>query len=121
MEPGPLYTVSLAEAPAKALSFRPCAEAYIAEHKAGWRNSNHAAQWPSTLAMYVLRDLRCAPGASRRRRARHDGDRTDLDGQARDGRPGAGRIESILDWASTRGYRQVRTRHVGAGISKTCC
>src|SRR5262245_24468717 len=32
----------------RAMSFRQCAEAYIEAHRAGWRNSKHAAQWPST-------------------------------------------------------------------------
>jgi hypothetical protein len=38
---------------AKTMSFRQCAEAYIATHSAGWRNPKHAVQWPSTLASYV--------------------------------------------------------------------
>lgn len=38
---------------ARAMTFRQCAEAYIAAHRAGWRNAKHAAQWPSTLASYV--------------------------------------------------------------------
>ena len=40
-------------AAAKAVSFRQCAERYIAAHRAGWKNSKHAAQWPSTLAAYA--------------------------------------------------------------------
>jgi integrase len=38
---------------AKAVTFREAAERYIAAHSAGWRNSKHAAQWPSTLETYV--------------------------------------------------------------------
>jgi hypothetical protein len=34
---------------ASAMTFKDCAEAYIAAHKAGWKNPKHAAQWPSTL------------------------------------------------------------------------
>src|SRR5690348_13716584 len=30
---------------AKALSFDECRDAYIAAHKAGWRNAKHQAQW----------------------------------------------------------------------------
>jgi hypothetical protein len=40
-------------AAAKGISFRECADAYIAAHRAGWRNEKHAAQWPTTLAAYV--------------------------------------------------------------------
>lgn len=32
-----------------------------------------------------------------------------------------GRIESILDWAKTRGCRAAKTRRAGAAIWKTCC
>ena len=38
---------------AKAMTFRDCAERYIASHEVGWRNPKHAAQWPSTLGTYV--------------------------------------------------------------------
>src|SRR5262245_1816935 len=34
---------------AKAMTFRECAERYIASHRPRWRNARHAAQWPSTL------------------------------------------------------------------------
>src|SRR5262249_33211786 len=30
---------------AKALTFKAAAEAYIAAHRAGWKNEKHAAQW----------------------------------------------------------------------------
>lgn len=42
------------------MSFKECATAYIEAHKAGWRNTKHAAQWASTLESYaypVLGDL----------------------------------------------------------------
>src|SRR5262249_42600281 len=38
---------------AKVMTFRDCAEAYIAAHQPGWRNAKHAAQWPATLAAYA--------------------------------------------------------------------
>jgi hypothetical protein len=38
---------------AKALTFKACAEQYIAAHGAGWRNAKHAAQWSSTLKTYA--------------------------------------------------------------------
>ena len=38
---------------AKSISFKQCAEAYIASHKAGWRNEKHAYQWPATLSTYA--------------------------------------------------------------------
>ena len=38
---------------AKALTFKECAEGYVAAHKAGWKNAKHASQWPATLETYV--------------------------------------------------------------------
>ena len=38
---------------AKAITFKQCAEAYIAAHRAGWRNAKHAEQWGATLSTYA--------------------------------------------------------------------
>ncbi|MGD9584285.1 MAG: tyrosine-type recombinase/integrase [Lysobacterales bacterium] len=35
------------------MTFGQCASAYIAAHKAGWRNAKHAQQWSSTLATHA--------------------------------------------------------------------
>jgi integrase len=91
---------------AEAMTFKDCAERYIASHRAGWRSPTHAAQWPSTLGTYVypvfgsfsvqtvdvglvLKALEpiwtTKPETASRVR---------------------GRIESVLDWATARGYRQ---------------
>jgi len=40
-------------ADAKAMTFDPCRDAYIAAHRAGWRNVKHANQWTATLKTYV--------------------------------------------------------------------
>src|SRR3954454_12599537 len=48
-------------AAASAISFRECAESYIASHKTGWRNARHAAQWPTTLEAYVYPDSAICP------------------------------------------------------------
>jgi integrase len=90
---------------AKAMTFKQCAESYIKAHRAGWRNVKHAAQWEATLATYAEPIIGALPvqaidtalvlkvieplwtskpeTASRLR----------------------GRIESILNWATARGYR----------------
>jgi integrase len=90
---------------AKSITFKECAEAYIASHKAGWRNEKHKYQWPATLQAYaypvigalpvqavdtalVLRVLEAiwtskSETASRVRQ----------------------RIENVLDFAKVRGYR----------------
>jgi integrase len=90
---------------ARAITFKQSAEAYIQAHRAGWKNAKHAAQWSATLATYaypVFGNLSVAdvdvalvhkvlepiwtikPETATRLR---------------------GRIESIIDWATTRGYR----------------
>lgn len=38
---------------AKSVTFKQCAEAYIAAHRSGWRNAKHAGQWSATLATYA--------------------------------------------------------------------
>jgi integrase len=90
---------------AKAITFRQCAEAYINAHRAGWRNDKHAAQWSATLSSYAYPMIGVLPvqavdtglvlkvlepiwtvkpeTASRLR----------------------GRLESILDFATAREYR----------------
>jgi integrase len=102
---------------AKATTFKQCAENYIKSHRAGWRNAKHAAQWGATLATYAEPIIGSLPVQA-----------IDtalvmkvLEQEIRD-RPGKlgaalwtarpetasrlrGRIESILDWAKVRGYR----------------
>jgi integrase len=90
---------------AKVVSFRECAERYIAAHKAGWRNAKHANQWSSTLATYAFPVFGELPVAA-----------VDLGLVLKAVEPIwtekpetasrlRGRIESVLDWATTHGYR----------------
>ncbi|MCH8130614.1 MAG: DUF4102 domain-containing protein, partial [Acidobacteria bacterium] len=90
---------------ARGITFKECAEKYIAAHEAGWRNDKHRAQWKSTLKTYVyptLGDLSIAaidtalvlkviepiwtakPETAARVR---------------------GRIEAVVDWAKAREFR----------------
>ncbi len=91
---------------ARSISFRDAAEAYIEAHRAGWRNAKHVGQWHSTLQTYAYPILGSLPV--------QDVDvtlvmkvldpiwrtKTETASRVR------GRIESILGWASARGYRQ---------------
>jgi integrase len=91
---------------AKEMTFKACAERYIASHRAGWRNPKHAAQWPATQGTYVYPVFGGLPVAA-----------VDV-GQVMKAiepiwirKPETasrvhGRIESILDWATARGYRK---------------
>jgi integrase len=130
---GPLHTVSLAEARAKALecrkmlldgidpiearrsryapakaamTFEACAEAYIAAHRSAWRGTKSEIQWSASLRIYVYPIF------------------GDLAVQAVDlplimqaiepiwtAKPETAsrvrqRIECVLDWAAVRGYRK---------------
>lgn len=44
---------ALAASRAKDVTFKKCAEQYIAAHKASWKNPKHQAQWESTLLTYA--------------------------------------------------------------------
>ncbi len=91
---------------AKAMSFRACADRYIASHKAGWRNAKHAAQWTATLETYVYPSFGALPvqgvdvGLVMKAIEPIWATKPETAGRVR------GRIEAILDWASARGYRQ---------------
>ena len=37
----------------RAMTFRQCAEAYLAQHSSKWRNAAHARQWTASLATYA--------------------------------------------------------------------
>jgi integrase len=92
-------------AAAKSMTFRECAEAYIAANEGAWKNAKHAGQWTATLQTYVyprignlpIADidtglvLRCIDPIWR--------DKTETASRVR------GRIESILGWATVRNYR----------------
>ena len=91
---------------AKAVTFKDCADLYIASHKAGWRNPKHAAQWPSTLGTYVYPTLGGLPvqavdvGLVMKALEPIWTVKPETAGRVR------GRIESVLDWATARGYRE---------------
>lgn len=92
-------------AAARAVTFQAAAERYIASHKAGWKNPVHAAQWPSTLSMYVYPLLGSLPVAEV-----DTGLVTKVLEPLWTKKPETaarvrGRIEAVLDWARAHGYR----------------
>lgn len=88
-----------------AITFKICAEKYIASHKVGWKNDKHAAQWPSSLKAYAYPTLGALPAH------RIDtalvmrvlepiwSSKPETASRLR------GRIELVLDWARVHGYR----------------
>lgn len=99
---------------AKAKSFKDCGIAYIEANRAGWKNDKHVQQWENTLATYVYPKFGHLPVVSidtgmvlavLQQPVETTGDtlwlaKTETASRLR------GRIESILDWATFRGYRQ---------------
>jgi integrase len=92
-------------AEAKSMSFQQCAENYITAHEASWRNPKHRQQWRSTLASYCFPIMGSLPVQA----IDTDlvikvlepiwRDKTETASRVR------GRIESILDYAKARNYR----------------
>ena len=91
---------------ARAVTFKDAAERYIEAHKAGWRNARHSAQWRNTLATYVypvfgslaVQDVDVAVVMKVLEPIWTT--KTETASRVR------GRIESVLDWATARGYRK---------------
>jgi len=92
-------------ASASAMTFDWCAEQYINAHKSGWKNAKHCDQWTNTLATYA----RPIIGALTVEKI----DTSDVmrilepiwSTKAETASRLRGRIESILDWATTKKYR----------------
>ena len=92
-------------ASAKMMTFDQCATAYILAQKAGWKNAKHAAQWTNTLNTYaspVFGHLPVAEvdtGLVVKCLTPIWESKTETASRVR------GRIESVLGWATTSGYR----------------
>jgi integrase len=90
---------------ATTLTFAECAEAYIKTHEAGWRSAKHREQWRNTLDAYassVFGDLpvdAIDTGLVMQAIEPIWTTKTETASRLR------GRIEAVLDWAKTRGYR----------------
>lgn len=93
-------------AAAKAMTFRQCAEAYINAHRATWKNLVHAKQWPSTLGMYVYPAFGDLPVAAVDTGLVMKAIEPIWTTKAETASRVRGRIESVLGWATTAGYRQ---------------
>ncbi|MGH7056123.1 MAG: tyrosine-type recombinase/integrase, partial [Stellaceae bacterium] len=91
---------------AKAMTFADCAERYIAAHRAGWKNPKHAAQWPATLGTYVYPVLGNLPVQAIDTALVMQAIEPIWAAKPETASRVRGRIESVLDWATARGYRQ---------------
>ncbi|MGU9980157.1 tyrosine-type recombinase/integrase [Phreatobacter sp. HK31-P] len=90
---------------ARAMTFQKCAEAYIDAHQAGWKNEKHVAQWTSTLTSYAYPVFKELPVSSIDTAMVLKvlqpiwNTKTETASRVR------GRIESVLDWARVREFR----------------
>jgi len=93
-------------AQANAVPFRRAATAYIETHEASWKNSKHAQQWRNSLEAHafphigdmLVRDIELPNVLSVLEPIWRS--KTETATRVR------GRIENILDWSTTKGYRQ---------------
>lgn len=90
---------------ARMMSFDQCAKAYIEAHKSSWKNAKHLDQWTNTLATYASPVFGQLPVAEVdtafvvKCLAPIWQTKTETASRLR------GRIESVLGWAATSGYR----------------
>ncbi len=97
-------------------TFAVCTAAYIEANRAGWKNPKHAQQWENTLKTYAHPMLGASSIAAvdtaailavLQQSVAVDGEKVSLwQGKTETASRLRGRIESILDWAAFRGYRQ---------------
>lgn len=86
-------------------TFADCSTAYIAAHRAGWRNAKHADQWTNTLETYANPVIGSLPvqeidtGLVLRVLEPIWTTKTETATRVRS------RMELVLDWAKVRGYR----------------
>lgn len=92
-------------AEASVITFDTAATSYIASHRAGWKNEKHAEQWANTLATYASPVFGSLPVADittalvLRVLQPIWTTKTETASRVR------GRVEKILDWCKTQGYR----------------
>jgi integrase len=91
---------------ARSMTFDVCAGAYIEAHKASWKNGKHAEQWRGSLRNYASPVFGSSPvqaiDLALVMKALEPIWQTKSETASRL----RGRIESVLDWATVRGYRK---------------
>ena len=95
---------SMAEA--SVITFDAAAASYIASHKHGWKNEKHAEQWTNTIATHASPVFGSLPVGQietalvMRVLQPIWATKTETASRIR------GRVEKVLDWCKTQGYRQ---------------
>ena len=91
---------------AKAITFEQCAARYIAANKAAWKNPVHAKQWPSTLQTYVYPVFGALPVQAVDVGLVMQALEPIWTAKAETASRVRGRIETVLDYAAARGWRE---------------
>jgi integrase len=91
---------------AKVMTFRQCAEAYIAAHSAAWRSHKSLAAWEGTLAADVYPTFGALPVPAIDTALVMKAIEPIWTKKPETASRVRGRIESVLDWATARSYRQ---------------
>lgn len=97
--------VAAALANAKMMTFNQCAKAYILAHKASWKNAKHADQWTNTIDTYASPVFGHLPVAEIDTALVVKCLAPIWEGKTETASRLRGRIESVLGWATTSGYR----------------
>lgn len=91
---------------ARTKTFKQCAESYIEAKRPEWKNEKHAWQWENTLERFAYPVFKDLPVASIDTALVMDVLKPIWNTKTETATRLRGRIESILDWAATNGYRK---------------
>jgi integrase len=97
--------IAAALADANMMSFDECAKVYILAHKAAWKNAKHCDQWTNTLNTYASPVFGNLPVAEINTGLVVKCLAPIWETKAETASRLRGRIESVLGWATTSGYR----------------
>jgi len=92
-------------AAASEVTFEQCATSYIEAHRAGWKNTKHADQWTNTLKTYAYPVFDSFPVSAIDTALVMKVLEPIWTAKTETASRLRGRIESVLDWATVRGYR----------------
>ena len=88
---------------AKSMTFKECAEAYMAAHEPSWKNAKHRAQWHSTLQSYLYPKFGGVAVSAVTTEMVLDALQPIWHSKPETASRVRGRIEVVIDWAKARG------------------
>jgi hypothetical protein len=93
-------------AAARTVTFRECAQRYIATNRTKWRNEKHSKQWASTLERYAYPVFGNMPVSAIDQEMILQALEPIWNAKAETASRLRGRIEIVLSWATARGYKE---------------